>query len=195
MASRYELLLSLHIVAAIIWLGAAFMLDLLVYRAEKARDRARELSMYADMEWLANRVFIPSALAVLLFGVLLVIAGPWTFGSLWIILGLTGYGASFLVGVLYFKPEGERIGSLVERHGLHHPELDRRLHRVGVVSRMEIGILFLVVGVMAVKPTVNDVWTLAIGAAVVVAVFALGGRALLREPAGAVEAPAASDAP
>ena len=37
--SRYELLLFLHIAAAIIWLGAAFTLQALIFRAERANDQ------------------------------------------------------------------------------------------------------------------------------------------------------------
>lgn len=40
---------------------------------------------------LANTIFIPSSLLVFVFGIWLTIEGPWSFGDLWIVLGLVGY--------------------------------------------------------------------------------------------------------
>ncbi len=178
--SRYEVLLLLHIAAVIAWLGAALTLDVLMYRAERVRDRRAQLDLYAQMEWLANRLFIPSSLVVLVAGILLVLDGPWTFGQLWIVLGLAGYAASFVVGILYFKPESERIGTLVRDHGPDHPELDSRMHRMNVIGRVELGVLFLVVAVMVVKPTADDMWTLVILAAAAALTLAAGARSFVR---------------
>ena len=176
--TRYDVLLFVHIAAAIVWLGAAFTIDALMYRAERAHDRVAQLGLYAQMEWLANGVFIPSSLAVLGFGIALVLDSPWSFGQLWIILGLVGYAVSFGVGILYFKPEGARIHALVEQHGPQHAEVARRARRIDVVSRIELVILFLVVADMSLKPTADDVGTLIVGAVIIAAAVALGARAL-----------------
>ena len=115
--TRYELLLSLHVAAVIIWLGAGFLLAVLVFGAERAGDRVKEAGHHRDTGWLAPRLFIPSSLATLVLGILVVIDGPWSFGDLWIVIGLAGWAASFLLGFFYFRPEGERIGALVAQHG------------------------------------------------------------------------------
>jgi len=51
------------------------------------------------------------------------------------VIGPAGWAASFLLGFFYFRPEGERIGALVEQHGPAYPEVDRRIHRLNVVDR------------------------------------------------------------
>ncbi len=51
--SLYELLLALHVVAVIIWLGAAVVLTLLILRAELARDAALKAEINGQSEWLA----------------------------------------------------------------------------------------------------------------------------------------------
>jgi uncharacterized membrane protein len=107
--SRYELLVLLHIVAVIVWLGAGFTMDLLFMRAERTRDPA-ELGKTGELqEWLVPRVFIPSAVLVLVLGLLLVWDGPWSLGDLWILIGLAAWIASFGVGFLFLRPEGERM--------------------------------------------------------------------------------------
>lgn len=178
--TRYELFLFLHVAAAIIWLGAGFTLDLLVYRGERSRDRGAQLAVYMHMEWLATRLFIPSSLAVLLFGIVLVADSPWSFSQLWIVLGLIGYLVSFGMGIGYFKPEGERIGAIVEEKGPDAPELDARIRRLNAFGRFELLVLFLVVVVMVAKPTSGDAWTLAIGAAILAAGLALTLRTVAR---------------
>jgi uncharacterized membrane protein len=178
--SRYELLVFLHVAAAIIWLGAGFMVVLLVYGAERARDRLRQLGYYRDVEWLSTRLFIPASLSVFILGVLLVLDGPWDFDEVWILFGLAGYAVSFGLGILYFKPEGERIGGIVERHGPEHPEIDRRAHRMNVIERVQLTILFLVVAAMTIKPTTDDTWTLVAGGAVLAAAIVLAASSLGR---------------
>ncbi len=184
--TRYELLLFLHVAAAIIWLGAAFTLDLLVYRGERSRDRGAQLAIYMHMEWLATRLFIPSSFAVLVFGIVLVADSPWSFSQLWIVFGLIGYLVSFGMGIGYFKPEGERIGAIVEAKGPDAPELNARIRRMNAFGRFELLVLFLVVGAMVAKPTGSDGWTLAIGAAVLIAGLVLTLRTAAR---GATDAP------
>jgi uncharacterized membrane protein len=178
----YELLLALHIVAAIIWLGAGFLVAVLVFGAERAGDRMKEASHHQDVAWLAPRLFIPASLATLLLGIAVTAEGSWDFDQLWIVLALAGWAVSFGLGFFYFRPEGERIGELVERHGPDYPEVDRRIRRLNVVDRVQVAILFLVVLDMVLKPTGDDPGLLIAGAvllaiAVLAGVSAVGRRA------------------
>ncbi len=172
--TRYELLVLLHVAAVIIWLGAGFLIAVLVLGAERAGDRVKEAGHHRDVGWLAPRLFIPSSLATLVLGTLLVIDGPWTFGALWIVIALVGWAVSFLLGFFYFKPEGERIGALVAQHGPAHPEVDQRLRRLNTVDRLQLVILFLVVADMVIKPTGADAGVLIAGAAILATAMILG---------------------
>jgi len=82
-----------------------------------------------------------------------VLDGSWSFGQLWIVIALCGWAVSFLLGFFYFKPEGERIGALVEQHGPAYPEVGGRLHRLNIVDRVQVTVLFLMVADMVTKPT------------------------------------------
>ena len=171
--TRYELLLALHIAATIIWLGAGFVLGLLILGAERAGDRAKEASYHQDVGWLSTRLFIPASLSTFVFGLLLVADGSWSLDQLWIAIGLAGWLASFLMGFFFFKPEAERIGALAQEHGPGHPEVGRRVHRLNVIDRFQLVILFLVVADMVIKPTGDDGAVLIAGALILVAVGAL----------------------
>ena len=182
--SLYELFLFLHVTAAIVWLGAGFVFSVLIFGAERAGDRAKEAGYHSDIDWLAERLFIPASLATLVFGLLLVAEGSWSFEQLWITLGLAGWLVSFLIGILYFKPEAERIDALTAEHGPDYPELQRRLKRVTAVDRFELSILFLVVADMTLKPTGDDAGVL-VAMAVIAALAALPMARLARGPAPA----------
>jgi hypothetical protein len=178
---RYELLTFAHVAAAIIWLGAGLVLTILQFGAARAGDRARELGYYRDTDWLSARLFIPASLALLLFGVLLVIDGPWRFEDLWIQIGIGGWAASFLVGILYFKPESERLSALMEEKGPEDPEIARRIGLIVPVERLELVILYLVVADMVIKPTADDdAWALIAGAAILALAGILAAVALRR---------------
>ena len=174
----YEILKFLHVLAAIIWLGGGFMILTLVVRAERADDGLLLKKIAENTKWLAQRIFIPSSLAVLVLGILATIEGPWGFGDLWIVLGLIGYAASFLTGILFLEPEGKRIDAAMTEYGPGSPQAAHHIRRINVVQRMEMVILFLAVAVMAVKPTGDDTGALLLGAAIVLATLAIGARGL-----------------
>jgi uncharacterized membrane protein len=177
---RYEALLVLHVVAVVIWLGAGFLLAFLIWDAERVGDKARHLGYHQDIARLSNRFFIPASLSVLVLGVLLVLDGPWDFGQLWIQIGIAGYLVSFLLGILYFKPTGERVAELIAEHGPDHPEIDRRVGSMGVVDRVQVLILFLVVADMILKPTGDDTGLLLGGTAILLVALALASLSIRR---------------
>jgi uncharacterized membrane protein len=181
--SYYEVLLFLHVTAAIVWLGSGLFLQVLVIRAERARDRLLLRQLSGHTGWLAQRLFIPSSLAVLLFGILLTIEGPWSFDQLWILVGLAGSATSFLVGILFLEPEGKRIHAAMEAHGPDSPEASFHVRRINVVSRVELSVLYLVVFAMTLKPSTDDAGTLLLGAAALLAALAYGARGIRRQSA------------
>jgi uncharacterized membrane protein len=154
--SLYELLLLLHIIAAIIWVGAATTYFALELRTDLSGDVEREASHNDDADWLAPRLFIPASMATLILGVVTAIEGNWDFGSLWIIIGLAGFGVSFATGIGYFEPEIKKLAAAVERGGATDPEVRRRMANLKMVGRIELAVLYVVVGSMVVKPTGDD---------------------------------------
>jgi uncharacterized membrane protein len=187
----YEALLFLHVAAAAIWVGSAVLYDLMFFRARRAGDRVLAERLTAHTEWFAKRLFIPTSLAVLALGILLTIEGPWGFGDLWIVLGLTGYAITFVVGVGGIEPEAKRIHAAVERGGSDSPEVAWRARRITALNYFDNVLLFLVVADMAMKPTGDDAAVLVVGTAIVAIAAALVVRVWRTPaPAAGVTAPA-----
>ena len=170
----YELLLFLHIAAAVIWVGSGFLLNVQAYRANKIDDVDGLKRVANDSSQLAEKLFIPASLTVFIMGVLLVIeSDAWGFGQLWIVLGLIGYFATFATGLFVLKPRSEALTAELERDGMT-PSVVTKIREILVLARIDLVTLFLVIAVMAVKPTGDDV-----GVLVGMAVVLVGASALI----------------
>jgi uncharacterized membrane protein len=190
----YEILLFLHVGGAIVWLGSALLLQALLYRAKKVGNFALVGGISAQTPWLAQRIFIPTSLAVLVLGILLTIEGPWGFDTLWVVLGLAGYALTFLLGVGVIEPEGKKLGAASAR-GPADPEVGWRSRRMDALMKLDLALLWVVVLDMTVKPTGDDVGTLLLMGAVLLLVAGYAAN-VLRAPgpsAPRVEAAAATD--
>jgi uncharacterized membrane protein len=150
--NRYEWLLFFHIAAAIVWLGSGVAVQVLAFRASRAGDPARMVTIAHEAEWFGMRIFLPSSLTVLVLGIILTVDGPWDFGQTWIILALIGWGLSFVTGAAFLGPESGRIGKLLAAEGPESPAVRARIQRIFLVSRIELVLLYLIVLDMVVKP-------------------------------------------
>jgi uncharacterized membrane protein len=180
--SYYEILLFLHIVGATIWLGSAFLLQALLYRARTTEDTILIERVSSHTQWLAQRIFIPTSLAVLVLGILLTIEGPWSFDQLWIVIALAAFAGTFLFGVGVIEPEGKRLHAAMAAHGPEHPETRRHNERMDAYMKLDLVLLFVVVFDMVLKPTADDVGTLVLGGAALLATIAYVVR-VARRPA------------
>ena len=150
--STYELLLFGHLLAAMIWVGGGLLSQMYYLRARAAGPEA--VGRFAkDAEWIGMRVMTPASLSVLIFGILLVLElDAYDFSQFWISAALAMFALSFLTGLTFLGPESGRIGKLSEELGAAHPDVQRRIGRVVVISRMEFFLLVLIVLDMVVKP-------------------------------------------
>jgi uncharacterized membrane protein len=164
--TRYELLLFVHVVGVIVWLGSGTALALIALYAQRSGDRELLSRLGGLGRWLGPRVFAPAALVVLLAGLALVHDGSWSFRALWIKLGLTAFAVTLLTNAV-------RV-SILRRPS---PAAGRRL---GLVARLDLAVLYLAVADMVAKPTADDVWTLAVGGGLLALVAASVAAGMVR---------------
>jgi uncharacterized membrane protein len=148
----YAILLALHIVAAVIWVGGAVALAILALVAERTKDDAGMLAVGKQAEWLGMRVFTPAAFVVLGLGIALVEKGNWGWSNFWVLAALIGWGLSAAIGIVFLSPEAKRLNALAAQHGLDHPETKARLKRILTIARFDVALLVLIVVDMAAKP-------------------------------------------
>ena len=129
-------------------------------------------------------------MATFVFGLLAAIEGNWDFGQAWIVIGLAGWLVSFLIGILYFKPESEKIAALGENGEAGMAEAMSRSKRMIAVDNFELTTLYVVAASMVLKPTGDDPGLLVALAAILGLVGLVNFRALSGAPADT--APAAT---
>ncbi len=162
--SWYELLLFVHIAAAVIWLGGAFTFQMYGFVVRRDGD-PDELARFAGRAGvLGERMFVPASLVVILAGIGLMIEGSWNWDQLWVIFALVTFAASFLTGLLVLAPMAKRIPVV----GPTTPEGQALIERLFTILRIDLAFMYAIVFAMAVKPTTDDGWTIAIAAAVLV---------------------------
>lgn len=151
--SAYEALLAVHIIAAAIWVGGAFAVNVLVTRMQRANQHARVLELGKDFETLGMKVFMPASIVVLLAGIgLVLVVDGFEFTDFWIAFGLAAIAFSIAVGAGYLGPESGRLNALAAEKGADDPEVQARMAKLANISRFEMLILLLVVADMAIKP-------------------------------------------
>lgn len=150
--SRYELLKTIHVFFAVIWVGGAATTQVLATRLARANEPARLAAFAKDIEFVGKRIFTPSSLLVLAAGIWMVVITGINFTDLWIIFGLVGIAFSATIGATFLGPESGRIGRLIEARGPEDSEVTGRIKRIFVVSRVELVVLLLIVINMVVKP-------------------------------------------
>ena len=147
----YELILFGHLIAVITWVGTDIGLQVLGSRAN-ARGPQSMVDFSADVNWLGTRLLVPASLAVVVFGFLLVDELGLSLGDAWISFALAVYLFSFVLGAGFLGPESGRIASLAAERGAEDEDVQRRVRRVFLMSRIELVLLVLVVLDMVVKP-------------------------------------------
>ena len=180
----YDLLVFLHVSAAIVWIGSGFFMQVIVTMADRARDDDTYASLLRYNEVLGLRLFLPSSLATFVFGLLVVADGPWTLDMLWIVLALIGFAGTFLTGVLVLKPGGERLAEMLRSDGgTLGPETLHQARRLLTLARLDYVVLVAVVFDMVLKPTGDDT-----GALIVMALAVAGGVAFVLTRVRALDA-------
>lgn len=95
----YDILLLIHIVSAMVWLGGGFLVVAVERHAYKAGGRDAFARMRGELEWVDDRIFTPAPLIVVVSGVAMVmISNAWAFSQPWIYLALGLIAVEFAVG-------------------------------------------------------------------------------------------------
>jgi len=150
----YDTLLFFHILAAITWLGSAIYAQVLVTRTLREQDPQHLGYVARDIGELGLRVITPASITVIVFAVAMVAYSPvWNFTDTWVLIGLAGYAATLVTGAGFLGPESGRLGKLAaEGHTPDEPEMNRRIRRIVMISRVDLVVLILVVADMVFKP-------------------------------------------
>jgi len=152
--NHYNALKFVHVLAAVVWVGGACTVQVYAFLATRSNDPVKVAAFASDTEFVGMRVFLPSSLILLVSGMFTLhdSSGLWSYGQGWVQFALVVIALSIVVGAGYLGPEAGRIARATERSGVDSPEVQERIRRVFLVSRIELVFLLAVVFDMVVKP-------------------------------------------
>jgi uncharacterized membrane protein len=191
----YTFFKSVHVVAAVIWVGGALMIQAFALRILRTRDARRMAEFAKDSEVIGMRIFIPATWLLMLAAIGMMLNLDLSWGQNWIVFGLIAWALSFVVGAGFLGPESGRIAAIIEREGPESPAAQARISRILLISRCEVVILLAVVVNMVVKPVGNAGWFWGLLAAMVVgiaAVIATYSSSSMRSAPPATRSPSAT---
>ena len=148
----YEFLLTIHVLAAVIWVGGGIAMHILGRRVLRRNDPEEIYKFSAEVNLIGMRLYAPTSLILLVAGILLVNEAGYEFSQLWITLGFLGWIFSFLVGIGYYGPKDKKLQALDAAEGPTAPGVVENVRQALMVNSFEILILVLVVIDMTVKP-------------------------------------------
>ena len=149
----YDTLKWVHIMAAIVWVGGGIFVQVYASRMRRAGEDERLAAFARDIEKLGNMLFLPASIVVLLMGISMVWYAPFIeWNDLWILLGLLGILSTALFGALFIGPEAGRLGKLSLEKGPADPEVQARIKRLFIVSRIDLAVIIFVIAMMVFKP-------------------------------------------
>lgn len=114
--TTYEWAKAVHVLAAVIWVGGAAVVQVLALFALRSKLPGRKAEFAREAEWVGMKIFLPSTLVLIGLGFYLVEDANWGY-HLWVILALVGFGLSFVTGLFFLGPESKRIAEAIDAEG------------------------------------------------------------------------------
>ena len=147
--AMYELLVVVHILSAMVWVGGAIVLLLSFRGLKRADGQAAVDETMGRLEPVMNRVFLPAPILVIATGLAMVsISEAWAFSQTWVYLAVGLFVVVLIMGG-GFGDRMERRMKEAREDGRSLPDVFDRYLRLGFI---EMGVIVVIVFLMVYKP-------------------------------------------
>ena len=147
----YQLLLYVHVICAVIWVGGALYAQLLAVRVSRSPDPSELPKLARHIEYIGARVFTPVAVLLFLAGSVMTWQA-WSFGQAWIAISVALWVLSAVLGAVYLGPRVKRAAELFEAEGPTSQAGRDLINRLFLVSRLELVGFAVIIALMTFKP-------------------------------------------
>jgi hypothetical protein len=104
------------------------------------------------MSKTAGRIMGPAAIVTLVFGVWLVLDGPWEFEEVFVTIGFVAIIAAFTVSLFLMNPKLKDIEEAVEENGLTDEGALATMKSLGNLVHVQTLLVAVAFAVMILKP-------------------------------------------
>jgi uncharacterized membrane protein len=147
-----QLLLTVHILAAATWIGAALALQVIAGHMRPSTPDAVIDRFAIDAETIGKTLFAPAGVVLFSTGVILVAREHLRWTEAWILIGIGAVVVAGAVGGAFLIPEGRRLAELARTPGHDSAEIRDRARRRFLVARVDLFILILGLAAMVFRP-------------------------------------------
>ena len=148
----YSLFKAVHVLGAVIWVGGGVSIMIHAIRGQRAYNPEDIVTVAKQAAFMGEKVFAPVGLVTFLMGIAMMINTSWGWGHFWIVAGLIGYAATFIVGIAILSPMAKKIDESAEKNGPTHPETIALIEKIMLIARFDVAVLMLVILDMVTKP-------------------------------------------
>jgi uncharacterized membrane protein len=148
MVDEYTIVKSIHVLAAALWVGTGFAVNIAMALGARSGEPATMLAAMRFAKFLGKFVFPWLSLITLVFGIWLV-ESFYEWDLLWVQLGMAGLVVSTAVGIFYLGPKSE-AGIAGLESGTPPPP---GRNWVPIVARLNLLLVAAVLVVMVIRPT------------------------------------------
>jgi uncharacterized membrane protein len=146
-----EILLAIHVIGAVIWLGGGVSMNMIGVRLIRT-DQNLLRPMLKTFDWVVNRTILPASLLVLISGIAMVLEGGYRFEDIFVTIGIIGAVATIIIGAGVLSPRMRKQEALWDEHGDDSEIAAQALSRTMMIARIDLVMLFVIIGVMVFKP-------------------------------------------
>ncbi|MGH2956283.1 MAG: DUF2269 family protein [Solirubrobacterales bacterium] len=148
MVNELTVLASIHVLAAVFWVGGGFALNVAMALAGRQADPGPRLAAFRLADLLGLWVFPLLSLIVIATGVWMT-EEYYAWDQLWIVLGLIGAVSAITIGLFYIRPRAVRAAAGIAAGAAPPPGRNW----VPTVARLNLLLLSAIVVIMVIKPT------------------------------------------
>ena len=150
--TTYEWFMTVHVLAAVMWVGGSVMLTLLGLMTLGLRDPVRLAQFAKQVSFLGGVYFPPLSLMVVAFGFAMIANGDLGYSLTWLQIAIVGWAVSFFVGAGYLGPHAKRLSKVLDDRGAEDTEAQALIQRILFVARLDAVLLLFIVFDMTAKP-------------------------------------------
>ena len=150
--TTYEWFMTVHVLAAVMWVGGSVMLTLLGLMTLGLRDPVRLAQFAKQVSFLGGVYFPPLSLMVVAFGFAMIANGDLSYSLTWLQIAIVGWAVSFFVGAGYLGPHAKRLSKVLDDRGAEDAEAQALIQRILLVARLDAVLLLFIVFDMTAKP-------------------------------------------
>jgi uncharacterized membrane protein len=148
MIDEYTIVKSIHVLAAALWVGTGFAVNIAMVLGARSGEPTSMLAAMRFAKFLGKFIFPVLSLITLIFGIWLT-ESFYSWDLLWIQLGLAGVVISTAIGIFYLGPKAEAGIAGLESGSPPPPGRNW----VPIVARFNLLLVAAVLVLMVIRPT------------------------------------------